>query len=158
MSIAKPMKKLLFMLAASFYCRCVCAQAKTLSVQSDELAPRELKCTEEAISFRVGIRSGWQLSSFRLGYTDFFNGSPNLTSSKDLSGKDIITEPIQLIKYENRANQQGNSSDKNFHFSKKTISPITRTRQFTTGYSLLNYGDPSQRLNLNLPPLLLKWF
>jgi hypothetical protein len=144
------MKKFLFVVAASFFCSSVYAQAKTLSVQSDEPGPRELKCTEEAISFRVSLQPGWQLSSFRLGPTDFTTASPGFITSKNYYGEDVMIEPIQLVKYENGFNRQGNYPDQNFLFPGKIINPFMQTRRLATDQFLYNYSIFLQRPRLNL--------
>jgi hypothetical protein len=149
------MKKLLFVMAASFFCSSVYAQAKTLSVQSDELGPRELKCTEEAVSFSMSIRPGWQLSSFRLGPSDLANSSAGFIPSKNYNGEDIIIEPIQLIKYENGFNGQDNFLNKNFLFPLKAIKPFTQISQFATDHFFYNYANSLKYSNLNFlaPPV-----
>jgi hypothetical protein len=149
------MKKLLFVVAASFFSCAVYAQIETSATQYDEFGPRELKCTEEAISFRVNIRPGWQLYSFRAGYTDFANRSPGFISSKNYAGEDMITEPIQLVKYENAFNRQDAYPTKNFLFPEKTIKSLIQTSRFATDHIFFNYYSSLQPSNFNFlaPPL-----
>ncbi|HEY4326637.1 MAG TPA: hypothetical protein VGN20_21810 [Mucilaginibacter sp.] len=143
------MKKLLFVVAASFFSCTVYAQVETLVIQSDGFGPKELKCTEEAISFRVNIRPNLQLYSFRPGYTDFANGSPGFIPSKKYSGEDIITEPVQLVKYENTFNRRYTQPIKNFLFPEKKTKYLMQTSQFANGRFFYNFYSSLQSSNFN---------
>jgi hypothetical protein len=112
------MKKLLLVVAAAFFNAAACAQVELPTTQNDNYGAKELKCTEEAISFRADIRSGWQLHSFRIGYTDIASNSPGFTASKDYNEKDIIPEPIQLVKFENSFNPDDIYFNRNILFLK----------------------------------------
>jgi hypothetical protein len=140
--------------AASFFSGAVYAQFETSATQYGDFGPKELKCTEEAISFRVSIRPGWQLYSFRLGYTDFTNGPSGFVSSKNYAGDDIITEPVQLVKRENAFNRQDAYPNKNFLFPEKTFKSLTQTSQFANDHFFYNYYNSLQSSNFNFlgPP------
>jgi hypothetical protein len=147
------MKKLLLVAAASFFSGVVYAQIETPTTQYDDYGAKELMCTEKAISFRANIRSGWQLSSFRMGYTDIVNGSSGFTASKNYVKDDLIEEPIQLVKFENAINQHGTYLNENFLFLPKTS--LTQTNQSANDNFLYKYNDSLQLKNFNflMPPL-----
>ncbi|WP_259065119.1 hypothetical protein HDF24_00670 [Mucilaginibacter sp. X4EP1] len=77
------MKKLLLDAVASLFSGAVFAQSETPTARYDDCGPKELTCTEKAISCRINIRSGWQLYSFRIGYTDVFNRSSGFIASQN---------------------------------------------------------------------------
>jgi hypothetical protein len=87
------MKKLLFVVAASFFSGAVYAQVEPAVTPYNDLGPRGLHCTEEAVSFRVDILAGGGLASFRLGYTDYANSATGFNSSKSSTGGTFTTDP-----------------------------------------------------------------
>jgi hypothetical protein len=141
------MKKLLLVAAAAFFSCAVYAQIETPTTRYDDYGAKELTCTETAISFRANIRSGWQLSSFRIGYTDIVNGSSGFTASKNYVNEDMIQEPIQLVKLENTTNQHGTSLNANFGFLPKTS--LTQTNQWANDNFQYKYNDSLQSKNFN---------
>ncbi len=147
------MKKLLLVAAASFFSGAVYAQTETPTTRYDDYGAKELTCTETAVSFRANIRSGWQLSSFRMGYTDIVNGSSGFTASKNDVKEDMIQEPIQLVKFENASNQHGTYLNANFGFPPKT--PLTPTNQLENDNFLYKYNDSLQSKNFDflMPPV-----
>jgi hypothetical protein len=141
------MKKLLFAAAALFFS---CAAYAQYITPDNDFGPKELKCTEEAITFRLTVRPGGQLGSFRFGYTDYTNSPSGFLTAENQPGGDIIAEPLQLVKYQNMRNQQDPYANMNFLFTGRTINPLMHAIQFPNGqffyvqYNFLHF--------LNFPP------
>jgi len=121
------MKKLLFAIAALFFCNAVCAQYIT---PENDFGPKELKCTEEAIAIRIAIKPGWQLNSFRFGYAGFTAGAPASTSLKNHPVGELVAAPLKLIIYENTFNRQYDYPDQILLFSKRIANPLAQTIPF----------------------------
>ena len=79
------MKKLLLIAMASFLSIGAYAQTQYGSA-------RELKCTEEAVTFSTNIRSGLHLYSPHIGYADMLKATPNFSSSNLYISKNNIQE------------------------------------------------------------------
>jgi hypothetical protein len=93
------MKKQILIAIALFFCIRAYAQVGTPVKWS--YAPQTLNCTEEAVSLKASIRSGFRLNSFRVG-----NGGPGKASfepakSSFYQEKDITVAPVPLSKFKN---------------------------------------------------------
>jgi len=87
------MKKLLLIAIASFLGIGAYAQTQYGSA-------RELKCTEEAVTFSTNIRSGLHLYSPHIGYADMLKATPNFSSSNLYTTKNSISEPSLPARFE----------------------------------------------------------
>jgi len=91
------MKKLLLIAVASFLSIGAYAQTSYGSA-------RELKCTEEAVSFSTNIRGGWHLYSPHIGYADMLKPTPNFASSNLYTAKNNIPELSLPARFEKAFN------------------------------------------------------
>lgn len=112
------MKKLLLLIVASFLSIGAYAQSSYGSA-------RELKCTEEAVSFSTNIRGGWHLYSPHMGYADMLKSTPNFASSNLYTIKNNIPElpfPPNFEKAFNPAT--GDTSKPNLFLQKMMQGPL----------------------------------
>lgn len=112
------MKKLLLIAVASFLSIGAYAQTSYGSA-------RELKCTEEAVSFSTNIRSGWHLYSPHIGYTDMLKPTPNFASSNLYTTKNNIPELPLPANFEKTFNPgAGDTSKPNLFLQKMMQGPL----------------------------------
>ncbi|MBB6112143.1 hypothetical protein [Mucilaginibacter lappiensis] len=112
------MKKLLLMGLTSFLSIGAYAQSPYGSA-------RELKCTEEAVTFSTNIRSGWHLYSPHMGYADMLKSRPNFTPSNLYTTKNDIPESSLPANFEKAFNSgAGNVSKPNRLLQKMMQAPL----------------------------------
>jgi len=86
---------------------------------------RELKCTEEAVSFSTNIRSGWRLYSPHMGYVDMLKPTPNFAPSNLYTTKNNIPEPPLPANFEKAFNPgTGDTSKPNLFLQKMMQAPL----------------------------------
>jgi thiol:disulfide interchange protein DsbD len=93
------MKKQFLIAIALFFCIRAYAQVETPVKWS--YAPKTLNCTEEAVSLKVNIRSGFRLNSFHVGNASAGKASFEPTKSNLYPIKDIIVAPVPLSQFRN---------------------------------------------------------
>jgi len=112
------MKKLLLIAVASFLSIGAYAQTSYGSA-------RELKCTEEAVSFSTNIRSGWHFYSPHIGYADMLKPTPNFASSNLYTTKNNIPELPLPANFEKAFNPgAGDTSKPNLFLQKMMQGPL----------------------------------
>jgi hypothetical protein len=129
------MKKLLFVVAASFFSGAVYAQVESGVSPYNDLGTRGLHCTEEAVSFRVNILPGGQLGSFKLGYADFANSAAGFNSSKNSTSGTYTTDPLILAQYQNATNRQESYTSTNLLLPAKSIESLAPVSPFNLSAS-----------------------
>lgn len=93
------MKKQFLIAIALFFCIRAYAQVGTPVKWS--YAPQTLNCTEEAVSLKASIRSGFRLNSFRVGNMSAGKASFEPAKSSLYPIKDITVASIPLSKFKN---------------------------------------------------------
>jgi hypothetical protein len=97
------MKKLFLIAIASLLGAVAYAQTET-SVKWYSNNTRTLNCTEEAVSLKVSIRSGWHINSLHVGNTTPYKSSFELSPPNLYATKGAVMEPATLSKFENAFN------------------------------------------------------
>jgi hypothetical protein len=97
------MKKLFLIAIASLFGAVAYAQTET-PVKWYSNNTRTLNCTEEAVSLRVSIRSGWHINSLHVGNTTPYKTSFELSPPNQYGTKGTVMEPASLSKFENAFN------------------------------------------------------
>jgi thiol:disulfide interchange protein DsbD len=93
------MKKHFLIAIALFFCIRAYAQIETPVKWS--YAPQTLNCTEEAVSLKANIRSGFRLNSFRVGNVSAVKTSFEPARSSFYPAKDITVTPVPLSQFKN---------------------------------------------------------
>jgi hypothetical protein len=93
------MKKQFLIAIALFFCIRTYAQVETPVKWS--YAPQTLNCTEEAVSLKANIRSGFRLNSFHVGNVSAVKTSFEPAKSTLYPVKDITVTPVPLSKFKN---------------------------------------------------------
>ena len=93
------MKKHFLIAIALFFCIRAYAQIETPVKWS--YASKTLNCTEEAVSLKANIRSGFRLNSFHVGNVSAGKASFEPTKSNLYPIKDIIVAPVLLSQFRN---------------------------------------------------------
>ncbi|MDN5284646.1 MAG: sugar transporter [Mucilaginibacter sp.] len=89
------MKKLFLIAITSLLCARVYAQTETPVKWS------YLNCTEETVSLKASIRSGWHINSFHVGNMAPVKPSFEYMPAKFYETKEPVAEPNSLSKFEN---------------------------------------------------------
>ncbi|WP_295715842.1 hypothetical protein [Mucilaginibacter sp.] len=107
------MKKQFLIAIALFFCIRAYAQVGTPVKWS--YAPQTLNCTEEAVSLKANIRSGFRLNSFRLGNMSAGKASFEPAKSSFYQEKDITVAPVPLSKFKNAFSNVANLENESFY-------------------------------------------
>ncbi|MGF7041399.1 hypothetical protein [Mucilaginibacter lappiensis] len=97
------MKKLFLIVIASFLGAGAYAQTET-PVKWYSNNTRTLNCTEEAVSLKVSIRSGWHINSLHVGNTAPYKTSFELSPPNQYRTKGTVMAPALFSKFENAFN------------------------------------------------------
>jgi hypothetical protein len=97
------MKKLFLIVIASFLGAVAYAQTET-PVKWYSNNTRTLNCTEEAVSLKVSIRSGWHINSLHVGNTAPYKTSFELSPPNQYGTKGTVMAPALFSKFENAFN------------------------------------------------------
>lgn len=87
------MKKLLLIAASSF-----CTLGAFAQTITGYTAPNELNCTEQALTLKANIRSGWHLASPHVGQARAFKTQPDFAPLNPYAEKETFAEPILPVK------------------------------------------------------------
>lgn len=124
------MKKLLLIITALFSFAGAYAQTETPAKWS------YLNCTEEAVSLKASIRSGWRLHAFHVGNMAPVKTSFEYMPSKFYETKESVIEPASLSKFENAFS----SNKSRFEMESALNSAITwRSPKATSEFDKLSY-------------------
>jgi hypothetical protein len=102
------MKKLILIAVASFFW--AGAYAQTQAPANWSYASKTLNCTEEAVSLKASLRSGWHINSLHVGSVSPVKTSFEFKPSSVYDVKDVASEPAPLSKFETVFNSNGNTS------------------------------------------------
>ena len=141
------MKKLLLIAMASFLGIGAYAQTQYGSA-------RELKCTEEAVSFSTNIRAGWHLYSPHIGYADMLKATPNFSSSNLFISKNNIPEVPLPANFEKAFTPATASPQKNNLFLQKMMRGLFQIDETAIKRAFITY-DYSRFSPLSAPGSLL---
>lgn len=137
------MKKLLLIAMASFLGMGAYAQTQYGSA-------RELKCTEEVVTFSTNIRSGLHLYSPHIGYADMLKATPNFSSSNIYTSKNNIPEVPLPANFEKAFTPGASSPQKNNLFVQKMMQGLFQIDETAIKRAFITY-DYSRFLSQSTP-------
>lgn len=141
------MKKLLLIAMASFLGIGAYAQTQYGSA-------RELKCTEEAVTFSTNIRSGLHLYPPHIGYADMLKATPNFSSSNLYTSKNNIPEVPLPANFEKAFASGASSPQKSNLFLQKMMQGLFQIDETAIKRAFITY-DYSRFLPQSTPGSLL---
>ncbi|WPU96125.1 hypothetical protein SNE25_11400 [Mucilaginibacter sabulilitoris] len=119
------MKKLLLITAASF-----CTLGAYAQTVTSYNATNELNCTEQVLTLKANIRSGWHLTSPHVGQAGTFKTSPDVVPLNPYGEKWSITDPILPVKLVKAFNMYMPPAESGSLTGKSTYTPYNYSKFF----------------------------
>jgi hypothetical protein len=133
------MKKQFLIAIALFFCIRAYAQIETPVKWS--YAPQTLNCTEEAVSLKANIRSGFRLNSFHVGNVGAGKASFEAAKSSLYPVKDITAAPVPLSQFKNAFSANVANFEKESFYQQYITLKFPKVIDEADKLSYIAYGD-----------------